>query len=216
VETLLSLLDGQERSALIAGTRVRRFGRNEVVFHEGDPGDSLHIVEKGLFVARSNSTLGHVLTVNAFRPGAVFGELALLGGDGQRTATVMSLRPGSTRMLHRDDFERLRASNPSVDRFLVGVLAARNRALSAQLMELMFTPTHKRVLRELLRLDDLGIATDDDGWIQLGQDELAMFTGTTRATVNRILRQAETGGLIELGRGRSRLLRRDQLARQAR
>ena len=50
-------------------TKARRFGRNEVVFHEGDPGDALHIVESGVFVARSSSTLGHVLTVNVFMPG---------------------------------------------------------------------------------------------------------------------------------------------------
>ncbi len=216
MDRLLSILDDDERAALLQRTRERRFGRNEVVFHEGDPGDTFHIVERGLFAARSSSTLGHVLTVNVFRAGAVFGELALLGDVARRTATVVSLRPGTTRVLHRDDFEDVRTHNPKVDRFLVSVLADRNRELTEHLIQLMFTPTHKRVLRELLRLDELQIASDDEGWIVLGQDELAMLTGTTRATVNRVLRGAETKGQLELARGKSRLLDRVALAREAR
>ena len=58
-----------------------------MVFHEGDPGDALHIVESGLFVARSSSTLGHVLTVNVFRAVCVFGSLALLSPDSCSSAT---------------------------------------------------------------------------------------------------------------------------------
>jgi CRP/FNR family transcriptional regulator, cyclic AMP receptor protein len=83
--------------------------------------------------------------------------------------------------------------------------------LTSQLMELMFTPAHQRVHREVLRLDDLGIATDDNGWIHLGQEELATLTGTTRATVNRALRDAEKAGLLELRRGASRIIDRHGL-----
>jgi CRP/FNR family transcriptional regulator, cyclic AMP receptor protein len=217
VDTLMALLTDDERAALVSATRVRRFARNEVVFHEGDSGDTLHIVERGLFVARSASTLGHVLTVNVFRPGSVFGELALLSSEsGQRTATIVALRAGSTRVLRRDVFEGLRGKNPAVDRFLLAVLAERNRALTAQLIELMFTPAPKRVLRGLMRLDELGLASDKDGWVHLGQEELAMLTGTTRATVNRVLRQAETDGLIQLARGRSRIIQRPAMVKRAR
>ena len=48
----------------------------------------MHIVESGLFVARSSRTLGHVLTVNVFTPWSVFGELALLSPDSCRSATL--------------------------------------------------------------------------------------------------------------------------------
>ncbi len=83
-------------------------------------------------------------------------------------------------------------------------------------MELIFTPTHQRVHREILRLDELGIATDDEGWIHLGQEELSTLTATTRATVNRALREAEKAGLIELRRGASRIIDRDGLIAFAR
>jgi CRP-like cAMP-binding protein len=52
--------------------------------------------------------------------------------------------------------------------------------------------------------------------IPLIQDDLAALAGTSRATVNRVLRDAERRGLVELGRGRTVLIDPDGLARLAR
>jgi CRP-like cAMP-binding protein len=217
VESLSALLSESDRAEVVRHTRARRFGRNEVVFHEGDPGDALHIVESGLFVARSSSTLGHVLTVNVFTPWSVFGELALLSPDSCRSATVVAMRSGSTRVLHRDDLQELRVGSAGriIDQFLLAVLVERNRALTAQLVELLFTASSKRVQRQLLRLSELGIVDDGDGWIRISQDELAMMTATTRATVNRVVRDLEKRGITELARGRTRIIDRARLSRSS-
>lgn len=215
---MLEMLSDEQRLEFMRYTKERNFARNEVVFHEGDPADSMHIVEKGLFVARSSSTLGHVLIVNVFRPGSVFGELALLRTDPIRSATVAAIRPGRTRLLRRADLERLRSgpAGRQVDQFLLTALADLNMALTAQLIDLLFTSTAKRVQRQLLRLRELGIVDDDDGWMRVSQDELAMLTATTRATVNRVLRDLEQRGIVDLGRGRSRIVDVAQLTRLAR
>jgi CRP/FNR family transcriptional regulator, cyclic AMP receptor protein len=217
MRSFVELLTDDERLDVMRHTTERRFGRHEVVFHEGDAANSLHLVEQGLFVARSSSSLGHVLIVNVFRPGSVFGEMALINPDPVRSATVAALRPGRTRMLLRADLDRLREgpAGRAFDRYLLAALAERNLALTAQVIELLFTPAWKRIQRQLLRLDELGIV-GDDGWLHLSQDELAMLTATTRATVNRVLRDLERRGLAELARGRSRVTDRDGLAALAR
>ena len=69
--------------------------------------------------------------------------------------------------------------------------------------------------RLLDKIDELGIADDGDGWIRLSQDELAMLTATTRATVNRVLRDLENRRFVELARGRSKVTDRAGLARMA-
>jgi CRP-like cAMP-binding protein len=218
VQSLYALLSESDRADVLRLTRARRFGRNEVVFHEGDSGDALHIVESGLFVARSSSTLGHVLTVNVLTPWSVFGELALLSPNSTRSATVVAMKSGSTRLLHRDDLDELRVGSAGriIDQFLLAVLVERNRALTAQLIELLFTPSSKRVQRQLLRLSKLGIVDDGDGWVRISQDELAMMTATTRATVNRVVRDLEKRGITELARGRIRIIDRAGLSRSSR
>lgn len=213
--SLASFLSESDRAELLRSTSPRRFGRNEVVFHEGDPGNAMHIVESGLFVARSSSTLGHVLTVNVFSPGSVFGELALLSAEACRNATVVAIRPGQTRMLHSDALQQLRAGSAGsvIDRFLLAVLVERNRTLTSQLIELLFTPAVKRVQRQLLVLGRLGIDEGADGWIRISQEDLSMMTATTRATVNRVLRDLAKRGIIELARGRTRIVDRPRLLR---
>ena len=162
--------------------------------------------------------MGHVLIVNVFRPGSVFGELALLRAEPVRSATVAALRTGRTRMLRRAELERLRSGSTGarIDRFLLIALAERNLALTGQLIDLLFTPAPKRVQRQLLQLNELGIDDDGDGWIRLNQDELAMLTATTRASVNRALRDLQRRGIVELGRGRSRVVDPIRLGRLAR
>ena len=53
---LLDGLDERERRELLATARRRRFGRREVVFHEGDPGDSVHLVVSGHLAVRVTTT----------------------------------------------------------------------------------------------------------------------------------------------------------------
>ena len=92
-------------------------------------------------------------------------------------------------------------------------------------MEALFVPVERRVLRRLLALMDVyggpgpSPGSDDPGEaseIPLTQDDLASLAGTSRATVNRVLRQAEEAGWVSLGRGRIKVLDSERLARRSR
>ncbi|MGH8921188.1 MAG: cyclic nucleotide-binding domain-containing protein, partial [Actinomycetes bacterium] len=74
---LLTGLDEAERSRLLAAGEPRRFRRHEVVFHEGDPGDSLHLILSGQLTVRVTTPLGDVATLSLLGTGQSFGELAL-------------------------------------------------------------------------------------------------------------------------------------------
>jgi CRP/FNR family cyclic AMP-dependent transcriptional regulator len=212
---VLDALSERERSALLRLGVRRRFARGEVVFHEGDPGDSLHVVTHGAFIARSSSTMGEVIAVNVFGPGDIFGEMVLLTPGARRSATVVSHGHGATLMIARGSFEALRTSETNIDRVLLSVLAERNRNLTADLVELLFTPVEQRVCRRLLAFARAVGATSPEGWVCLNQADLAALAGTTRSTVNRVLRRAEDRGLVELARGRIRVVDEPALRRRA-
>jgi CRP-like cAMP-binding protein len=211
---VLDLLDERQRSALLKVGVRRHFDRGEVVFHEGDPGDSLHIVTHGGFIARSSSTLGEVIAVNVFGVGDVFGEMVLLNPGAHRSATVVSHGRGATLMVSREPFEALRAADADVDRVLLSVLAERNRALTALVVELSFSPVDQRVCRRVLAFSEaVGVASN--GWVTLNQADLATLAGTTRSTVNRVLRRVEDRGLVKLARGRIKVIDEPALRRHA-
>ena len=77
---------------------------------------------------------------------------------------------------------------------------------------MLHVPAEIRVLRALL-----SIATKEEGSspVRLTQDELASFAATTRPTANRVLRQEEERGTVELSRGQVLVLDRHRLAARA-
>jgi len=214
------LLDGvgeEHMRRLVEVARRRRFARNEVVFHRDDPGDSLHLIEKGRFAIRNMTPLGDTVTIAVRGPGDSFGEMALIGASPRRTATVVALEQAETLAVYKDDFEQLRREHRSIDELLFAFLVGEVRMLNERLLEALYLPVERRVLRRLRELSEP--VGDDDGEpieIPLTQEELAELAGTTRATINRVLREEEKRGTVALRRGRTVVLDRDEIARRAR
>lgn len=213
---LLRELDAQDVTELTERARRRRFAAGEVVFHAGDPADTLHLVRSGRFAVRIATEFGATATLNVVGPGGAFGELALLTPQAPRSATVAALEEAETLSIHQLDFDRLRARRPQVDALLVQVLARRVRELSEQLVEALHIPADTRVRRRLLDVVAAYGPAEAGAVVPLTQEELASLAGTSRATVNRVLREEQTRGTIELSRGRTTLRDPDALARRAR
>jgi CRP-like cAMP-binding protein len=213
-----ALLDGvpeEVRRRVLAGARLRRFARGEVVFHEGDPGDTLHLIAKGRVAIRVATALGDTATLAVLGAGDFFGELALLQ-ERSRTASVVALEKTETLALHRDDFDQMASENPSVHAFLAQVLGAQVRRLTGQVMDALYVPAEKRVLRRLGELARVYAEGDGAVVIPLTQEDLATMAGTSRATVNRVLGEAEKSGIVEIGRMRISVVDRAALEKQGR
>jgi CRP/FNR family cyclic AMP-dependent transcriptional regulator len=198
---LLESLDDAEQREVLAVMRRRRFKRNEVVFHHGDPGDTLHLVVHGYFAIRVTTPEGNQAMLRVFGPADFFGELAMLS-PGQRRGTAVSLDSGETLSLHREDFQTLQTTRPRINDVLTGALVAEVRRLSSALIEALYVPVERRVLLRLLDLVELYGGGEAPVVIPLTQDDIAQLAGTTRPTANRVLRASEADGLLRLARGR--------------
>jgi CRP/FNR family transcriptional regulator, cyclic AMP receptor protein len=212
---LLADVPSDELQQMLTIARRRPFDRGEVVFHEGDPADSLHLIVSGRFAVRIRTPLGDTTLLAIYGPGDAFGELALVAPPVHRSATVVALEAAETRSVFREDFEALRKRHPGVDRILVSLLADRIREMNERLLEAHYVDAETRVRRHLRQLADV-YERDGASVIPLTQEEIAEIAGTSRATVNRVLREEERRGVIELKRGRTRILDPEQLTRRAR
>jgi CRP/FNR family transcriptional regulator, cyclic AMP receptor protein len=201
---------------LLSIARRRTFRRGEVVFHVHDPADTLHLIVSGRFAVRVATPVGDVAILAVLGPGDIVGELGLIGGESRRAATVEALESGETRSVHRPDWERLRREHPSVGDVLTAILADRLRRVNTHLLEALYTPADKRVLRRLLELAELYAPGAQEASIPLRQEDLASIAGTSRATVNRVLREEEGRGSVRLDRGRTTVLDRAALERRGR
>jgi len=205
-----------DRRRLIDRMRSRTYRRDEVIFHQGDPADTLHLIVEGHVSVRVTLPGGEFVIVAVFGPGDAFGEVALAGSPRPRGATVIALERCETLSLGRDQFESLRTSYPGIDRFLVGLLSARVDRLNGYLLEALYVPAEKRVLRRLLELCQL-YADDNEQRtvVPVTQDMLASLAGTTRPTANQVLGRLAAGQVVEVSRGQVVVLNRGELRRRA-
>lgn len=200
------LSDEQERELRTMMHR-RRFERGEVVFHQGDPGASLHIIESGWFLVHVLTSTGERVGMTIEGPGDVFGELSMLDSNGRRTATIRALRPAVSMSLDSEHFHRIRDEVAWVDRFLVTLLVRRVERLTDQLAETAWLSAEKRVCRQLDRLIDVF----QPGPIYLKQAEIANLAQTTRPTVSSVLGDLARSDIVSTGRGSVEVLNRQQL-----
>ena len=209
---LLEGLPDEDIRELLSIARRRTFSRGEVVFHRDDPADSLHLIARGHFAARLQTPLGDSVLLDVLGPGQSFGELALLLPDTRRSATVSALEEGETRSVYRDDFARLQRQHPGVKDVLLTLLADQLRRSSDRIVEAHYVDAETRVRRRVCEL----AKTYGSGVVPLTQEDLAAIAGTSRATVNRVLRDEERRGTVALQRGRVTVRDADELERRCR
>ena len=140
---------------MLKATSRRVFKRHEVVFHDGDPGDTLHLIVKGHFAVRVTTPLGDVATLRVLGPGEHFGELAVLDARSEERERRRRWRQAETMALHRDAVAEFRARMPKIDAVLTAALVGEVRRLADALVDALYVPAERRVWRRLRELVDL-------------------------------------------------------------
>lgn len=209
--TVFEQIDPDEVRQLLRLARRRRFSKGASVLHEGDPADSLHLIDSGYVSVRVTTPAGDVATLQMLGPGDHFGDLVMIAGD-RRSATVTAASKLETLELRYVDVEQFRHQHPGFERALLATLAQQLRNTSASLLEAMYLPAAQRVAR---RLCDLRALYGSDQ-IPLTQDDLAGLSGATRQTVNQVLTELKDRSVVELGRGRVTVLDAEGLERAMR
>jgi NTE family protein len=108
----------------------RRFQPDDVIVREGDPGDSLFIIETGLVEVFLLSATGEATVLSRLGPGEAFGEMSVLTGE-PRSASIRAISPTVVREVPRDRFLQAASETPmllfNLSRVLVGRLSRANR-----------------------------------------------------------------------------------------
>ena len=195
----------------------RRYQRGEVVFHQDDPADRLHIIVHGKVRISITSEDGREKDLALLQQGECFGEMALLDGS-RRSATASAIDPLETMILFREDFLEFLDQHPEVVEDTTGMLTRRLRAVNRMLGDLAFLDVPTRVAKQLLELAKA--STGEAAWqgpveVAVGQEELARLVGASRETVNRVLNSYCRQGILLTSHRRITIKDRQALERMA-
>jgi CRP/FNR family cyclic AMP-dependent transcriptional regulator len=213
-ELLRGLREEQVAEVLAEGRR-RRFAKREVVWHEGDRAEAIHMIRSGRIAIRLLTSIGDVATVSVMGPGQVAGLVEVHKTNPYHGASALALEPTETVAIRVEALSRARRRFPSVDDAIVRFLADRTIELAVQVVEARFVPADSRVLKRLVALCEVYGSHDGEVVIPLTQEDLAGVAGVARPTVNRVLREEERRGTIRLSRGKIIVADMAQLAARA-
>jgi CRP/FNR family transcriptional regulator, cyclic AMP receptor protein len=214
--------NGEETAGLLARTEVfsgleerelrevaqvavpRNWDRGEVIFREGDSGDTCYLLRSGAVVLTREHQDGRMVALAELRAGALFGELAMFRGE-TRSATAEAIESTEAVALLAPDMTRLIRGNPDIATELLAALAERVSRTTERLMQQSFQTVAGRVASALLAQSvarQAEGAPERDVLIQATQAEIAGLAGTSRESASRFLATLERAGLVTLGRGK--------------
>lgn len=154
----LHLLVSADPDQLTQSFRELNYSPGEIVFRDGDEGDSVYLIWSGR-IAIIKGDLDSP-TILAYRgPGEIFGEMAILDNQ-PRSATIVALDHLRVLELNRQRFDQLLAETPSISRSIMQILSARLRKVSqerstGQLSEKRLSRQVSDLESEKQRLEDL-------------------------------------------------------------
>lgn len=193
----------------------KTYRKNQVIFDQGDPGNSLIIIKSGLVKISLVDSNNHEFIIKTFSVHDFFGEMSLLDG-GPRSATATAVEDTKALIIFRDNFIGLIQKNPSVALGMLSELSIRLRTTTENISNLTFFDAYGKVAQCLLDLaDKIGKREDDGVAIQLtlSRQELANMSGLSRETFARILKEFQVRGCLKV-QGKKILILNEKIMRR--
>lgn len=176
---------------------VIKYGRNDVVFTQGETSDDVLYIQSGGVKLSVISKTGKEAIVAMLGPGDFFGE-GCLAGQPLRMGSATAITPSAILRIGKDRmFRLLRKQHAMSDRFLSHMLT-RNIRIEEDLIDQLFNSAEKRLARTLLLLARYGKQDEPSKVVpKISQETLAEMIGTTRSRVNFFLNKFKKLGFIE-------------------
>jgi len=210
-------LDDEHLHPLPEKLHRRHYRKGEVIFHQDDPADCMHIVEEGSVKISIMSADGREKDIALLQEGECFGEMALLDNS-NRSAMATCLDHSETLVLFRQDFLHFLCGYPEFASKIISLLAQRLRNANDTLGDMVFLDVPTRVAKELLVLVETYQKVSYDNKnivIPIGQEELARLVGSNRETVSRALASYRRMGIVATSHGKITITDMPHLNRMA-
>jgi CRP/FNR family cyclic AMP-dependent transcriptional regulator len=191
VKAFLAKVDG--------GRTVFEFRKNQAVFRQGDPADSVFYTQKGKAKLTVTSEQGKEAVIAVLGAGDFFGE-GCLGGQTLRMSTASTLTDCTILQIPKAEILRVIHNETAFADLFILHLLARNSRVEADMVDQLFNSSEKRLARTLLLLANFGEEKDierEPVLAKISQATLADIIGTTRARVSFFMNKFRRLGLID-------------------
>ncbi len=184
-------LPAAQMEKVIKLVHEKKYSKYQIVFEEGEAGENLYIIKKGLVKISKEASDGRVKTLALLKEGDFFGEMSVLSEEG-RSANAETLTDAELLMMSKEDFSNLLDKNPAVSLVIIKTLIERLSAADRQIKNLALGNSRAKIADILLQLCvEFGGEGDESNKmnIRLTHQELADLAGLARETTTKLLNE---------------------------
>src|ERR1700686_3855634 len=184
-------------SKVNGGRTIAEYRKNQIVYRQGDPSDSVFFIQSGKVKKTVVSEQGKEAVVALLGTDDFFGE-GCLAGETLRLATVSAMTKCVIARISKADIARVIHEEPAFAELFISHLLARNSRVEEDLVDQLFNSSEKRLARILLLLANFGKESRPEPIIaKISQETLAEMIGTTRSRVSHFMNKFRKLGLID-------------------
>jgi CRP/FNR family cyclic AMP-dependent transcriptional regulator len=199
--TLLGRLSEPTRREFLRLGVSQSVPASRVILQEGLQESHVVLLDDALTKVTVAMTDGRQALLDVRVSGDVVGEISALNGT-PRSATVITCRSSTIRIIHRNDFRAFLRTHPDAAMEIAGIVADRLRLANRRRVDFASYPVKVRLARVLWEIatayghrDRYGIIVD----IHLTQSELATMCGAAEISLQKALRELRATGVIRTG-----------------
>lgn len=177
--------------------KVRHYKKGEVIFREDDQEDDLYVLLDGVVVSYRTSLNGQERILCFFKPSDIYGNITM-ADDHVHSMTAQAIEPVVNLEINKGYIKKLIRQNSDLLWFLYKDLANKLRN-SNSIIETAFLTAEQRIAIGLTQLSQqFGYQTNRGLEIRIDiiQEDLARYTGTTRVTVAKVISSWVDKGIL--------------------
>lgn len=178
------------------------FKKDESLFEPGDPIEYLYIVLSGIVVISQPIMDGREISLRLCKSGDLIGDSTLFSNHGQKHVLHASaFRESLIGYIHQQTLDKLIEDDVDLARSLMGEISESSLRDNMKMIDLVMYGRRGALFSTLIRLSNsYGIQKNDSIFINLAltNQELANFCGTTRESINRLLRDLRNKKIISV------------------
>jgi CRP/FNR family cyclic AMP-dependent transcriptional regulator len=179
------------------GRIISNYRKDQTVFRQGDPANSVFYIQSGKIKATVVSEQGKEAVVAVLGADDFFGE-GCLTGQPLRLSTVSAMTECVIVRIAKSDITRVIHEEPAFAELFISHLLSRNSRVEEDLVDQLFNSSEKRLARTLLLLANFGKEGRPEPIIaKVSQETLAEMIGTTRSRVSHFMNKFRELGLID-------------------
>ena len=179
------------------GRVISNYRKDQTVFRQGDPADTVFFIQSGKVKATVVSEQGKEAVIALLGADDFFGE-GSLAGQPLRLSTVSAMTECVIVRIAKSDITRVIHEEPAFAELFISHLLSRNTRVEEDLVDQLFNSSEKRLARVLLLLANFGKEGRPEPVIaKISQETLAEMIGTTRSRVSHFMNKFRELGLID-------------------